>query len=152
MACLAAYVRGRTGSTCSRRCLLPQGAPERMTADLQLFGYLRFRVLAGAQQGAGLFEIVRGQGFRSAPDPAALARGLQPGGDTLAQEIALKFRQRGKQMEGQFAAGRRGVDILGEGLQFDTTLMEQGHDVDKLAERPRQAIQLPDNNHVALAR
>jgi len=55
-------------------------------------------------------------------------------------------------MEGQFAAGRRGVDILGEGLQFDTTLMEQGHGVDKLAERTRQAVQLPDNDHVTLPR
>src|SRR5215475_7219875 len=55
-------------------------------------------------------------------------------------------------MERQFAARRRGVDILGERMQFDTTLMEQGHGVDKLAERTRQAVQLPDNDHVALAR
>src|SRR5262249_13129656 len=32
------------------------------------------------------------------------------------------------------------------------TLMEQGHGVDKLAERTRQAVQLPDNDHVALPR
>ena len=77
---------------------------------------------------------------------------MQPGVDALAQEIALEFRQCGKQMERQFATRRRGVDVLGEGLQFDATLMEQGHGVDKLAERTRQAVQLPDNNHVALAR
>ena len=80
---------------------LPQGAPERMAADLELFGNLPFGVLTGAQQGAGLFQVIRGQGFRSAPDTATLARGVQPGGDTLAQEIALEFRQRGKQMERQ---------------------------------------------------
>src|SRR5882672_12447329 len=107
---------------------LPQGAPERMAADLELFGNLPFGVLTGAQQGAGLFQIVSGQGFWSAPDTAA-----------LAQEIALEFRQRGKQMERQCAAGRRGVDMLGEGMQCDTTRMEQGRGVEKLAERTRQA-------------
>ena len=55
-------------------------------------------------------------------------------------------------MERQFAAGGRGVDVLGEGMQLDTTLMEQGHGVDKLAERTRQAIELPDKDHVALPR
>jgi len=131
---------------------LPQGAPERMAAALELFGNLPFGVLTGAQQGAGLFQIVSGQGFGSAPDTAALARGLQPGVDALAQEIALEFRQRGKQMERQCAAGRRGVEMLGEGMQCDTTLMEQGGGVDKLAERTRQAVQLPDNDHVTLPR
>jgi hypothetical protein len=63
-----------------------------MTADLQLFGHLHFGVLAGAQQGTGLFQVISRQGFRSAPDTAALARGFEPGGDALAQEIALEFR------------------------------------------------------------
>src|SRR6266487_4341190 len=66
-------------------------------------------------KGAGLFQIVSGQGFWSAPDTAALARGVQPGVAALAQEIALEFRQRCTQMDRQCAAGRRGVDILGEG-------------------------------------
>src|SRR5215510_9146526 len=152
MAGSAACVRDRTGSACSRRRLLRQGAPKRMAADLQLFGHLHFGVLARAQQGAGLFQVVSGQGFRSAPDTAALARGFEPGGDALVQKITLEFRQRGKQMECQFAAGRRGVDVLGEGLQFDATLMEQGHGVDKLTERTRQAVQLPNYNDVTLPR
>src|SRR6266446_6505028 len=149
---LSRWFEGSDGSAYSRRRLLRQGAPERMAADLQLFGHRHFGVLARAQQGAGLFQVFRAQGFRSAPDTAALTRGLQPGGDTLAQKIAFEFRQRGKQMERQCAAGRRGVDVLGEGLQFDITLMEQGHGVDKLAERTRQAVQLPDNDHVTLPR
>ena len=35
-------------------------------------------------------------------------------------------------MEHHYAAGRRGIDVLGERLPFDTTLMEQGYHVDKL--------------------
>ena len=91
MVCAADYLRGRNGSACSQRCPLRQGAPERMAADLQLFGHFHFGVRAGAQQGTGFFQVVSGQGFRSAPDMAALARGLQPGVGALAQEIALEL-------------------------------------------------------------
>src|SRR5262249_57661227 len=150
MAGSAACLRDRTGSACSRRRLLRQGAPKRMSADLQLFGLLHFGVLARAQQGAGLFQVVSGQGLRSAPDTAALARGFEPGGDALVQKITFEFRKRGKQMECQFAAGRRGVDVFGEGLQFDAPLMEQGHGVDRLTDRTRQAVHLPTNNYLPL--
>jgi putative transposase len=44
-----------------------------MAADLQLFSHLHFGVLARAQQGAGLFQVISGQGFRSVPDSEAHA-------------------------------------------------------------------------------
>ena len=123
-----------------------------MTADLKLLSDLPLGVIARAQQGARLFQVIRSEGFGSAPDPSALPRGLQPRVDPLAQEVALKFRQRREQMERQLAGGRRRIDVLGEGMQFNTSLVEQHRGVDELTERTRQAVELPDNDNIPLPR
>jgi hypothetical protein len=54
-------------------------------------------------------------------------------------------------MKGQLADWRRGVDVLREGMPLDASRVEQNGRVDKLAEGPCQAIQLPDDDDVALA-
>jgi hypothetical protein len=87
-----------------------------VAADLKFLGDLHLGVFARAQQGAGFFQVVIGQGFGPASDTAAPPGGLKPGIDTLAQDIALEFCQRREQMEGQLAARRCGVDVLGEGM------------------------------------
>ena len=66
-----------------------------MAADFKFLGDLHLGVIAGAQKGAGLFQIVIIQRFGSAADTAASPGSLQPSIDALAQDIALEFRQRG---------------------------------------------------------
>jgi hypothetical protein len=53
-------------------------------------------------------------------------------------------------MEGQFSAWRRGVDVFRKRAKFHTTLVKQNRRVDELPQRARQAVQLPDDHHVAL--
>jgi hypothetical protein len=67
-----------------------------------------------------------------APSFSALAchqrprlRGLEPGVNPLARDVALKFRQGGEDMEGQLAARRCRVDVSRERVQFDTRTLRK---------------------------
>jgi hypothetical protein len=57
-----------------------------VAADLKFLGDLDLGVFAGAQQGAGFFQIIILQSFGPAPDTAAPPRGLGPGIDALTQD------------------------------------------------------------------
>ena len=54
-------------------------------------------------------------------------------------------------MKGELAARSRGVDVLRKGMKFDAALVQEDGRVDELAKGAGQAIQLPDNDDVALA-
>ena len=122
-----------------------------MAADLQFFGYLDFGVIARTQQRPRFFQIRFAKRFRSASDPSPPTGGLKTGDDPLAQYVAFELGEGGEDMKRQLATRRGGVNVLGEGMQFDPTLIKHDGGVDQLSERPRQAVELPDDDDIAFA-
>jgi hypothetical protein len=123
-----------------------------MPPDAKLGGNFGLGVVAGAEQGAGLFQVGFGEGFRPAADTASAAGSLQPGIDALPQDVPLELAKGSKQVKGQLAGRRRGVDVLGQRMQFDAALVQHGRGVKQLPEGTGQPVQLPDDHYIALAR
>jgi hypothetical protein len=70
---------------------------------------------------------------------------------TLPNEITLELRQRPKHVKHQFATARGRIKALLETLEADTPLRQVRNDLDEMAERAPEAVQLPDHQHVAFA-
>jgi hypothetical protein len=75
-----------------------------MATDTEVFRDLNPAVIAGAQQGTGLFQISLSKRPGPPPDTPSFARGFETGVDPLTQDVALEFRQGGEDVEGQFGA------------------------------------------------
>ena len=84
----------------------------------------------------------------SASDAATRASGAETGQGAFADQIAFKLRQRAEDMKDQLSAGGRGVDLLGERLKTDPTLVERADGFEKMGEGTAQPIQAPDDEHV----
>ena len=97
--------------------------------------------------------------FDSANLPAALPsaspRGLEPGHSAFADQLPLELGQRREDAEHEAAARGRGVDLralAGEHPQAHAAGRQVLHGVDQVGEVPAEAVELPDDEHVALSR
>jgi hypothetical protein len=54
-------------------------------------------------------------------------------------------------MKDEAAAGRRGVDRLGNGAEPDAAFFERRYRIDEMWQRAAEAIQFPDDQHVTIA-
>jgi hypothetical protein len=69
----------------------------------------------------------------------------------LPDEVALELGQRPKHVEHQCATARCGIEVFLETLEADATLREVGDHLDEMAEGPSEAIEFPNQQHIALA-
>ena len=104
-----------------------------MAAHFKVFCDLNLGVVPGAQQCSRLFQIRLAERLWPSAYTSTEARCLKASIDPLAQKIALKFRQGSKEMKSQLTAWGRGVDLFGQGMQLDATLIEQNRGVNELA-------------------
>jgi hypothetical protein len=95
--------------------------------------------------------------LRQAKGPAALAaagaRRLQARHGAFADQLPLKFRQGRENPEDQLAARRRGVDggaLTRQDFQPDAALRELVGGIDQMFEVASQAVELPDNECIAV--
>jgi hypothetical protein len=91
-----------------------------------------------------------GEPSRAPAEAAPRARRGQARVGPLANEVALELGQRPKHMEHQFATARRGVEVFLETLETNATLREVGDHLDEMAEGSPEAIEFPNQQHIAL--
>jgi hypothetical protein len=91
---------------------------------------------------------------QAARPPAFLAFALcfgESGGCALADQGALEFGDCAQHVKDQHSARRRGVDCIREGDEAYAPSLQVFGGFDKLLERPRQPVEFPDNERIALA-
>jgi hypothetical protein len=69
----------------------------------------------------------------------------------LLDEVAFELRQRPKHVKHQFATAGCRIEVFLETLEANTPLRQVRDDLDEMAERAPEAVQLPDQEHVAFA-
>jgi hypothetical protein len=124
-------------------------AVDRGPADPKGGGDRRHRVLPRAVHFPGHLELVSAQHGWSAAVAAAGSGGGQPGVGPFADEVAFELGQGGEDMEDELAAGGGGVDRLLEAAEPDPAVGQAGDGVDQMAQRPAQAVELPDDQGIA---
>jgi hypothetical protein len=72
-----------------------------VAAYLKVFGNLDFRVVARTKQCMGLLQIRLAERLGPLAHTSPAARSFETGIDPLPQYVALKLRERGKEVKGQ---------------------------------------------------
>lgn len=85
----------------------------------------------------------------SAATAVASACGDEPGLGVLTDQVPFKLRQRAEHVEDQFAAAGGRVDVLLETFEPHAPLGQGRDDLDQMPQRPPQAVELPNDEHVA---
>jgi hypothetical protein len=88
--------------------------------------------------------------------PAALstasARCRETSHRAFADEVALELGQRAEHVEDEPAATCRRVDALVQGPEADPAQLKRVHGLDQVSKRTAEPVELPHDDHVALAR
>jgi len=69
----------------------------------------------------------------------------------LADQAVLELGERAKEVKDQPTTAAVGVDGFGERSEADAALVKVVDDLDQVLQRPREAVELPDHQRVALA-
>jgi hypothetical protein len=94
--------------------------------------------------------LLRGHFRLTAEFHAPTLRGLHSGAGPFADEAALQLGQYADHLPHGPACRRLGVDLLGEGTEFDAALLEVVEHGDQVAQAAAQAVKFPDNERVAV--
>lgn len=86
---------------------------------------------------------------RPATGPSSSPRRRQSGPCPLADQLALELGESTEDMEDEFSAAGRGVNLLGQAPEADPPLRERVHQLDQVRERPSEPVKSPDDEHVA---
>ena len=78
--------------------------------------------------------------------------GRKASAGAFLDEVAFELAERPKEVEHQPAAGRGGVDCLGEGAEADAPLLQRRNSFDQVRQRAAEPIQFPDDQHITVAR
>ena len=69
---------------------------------------------------------------------------------SLPYDIPFKLSQRSKDVKDQFSSGCGGVDILGDALEADVSVVQAGDGLDEMVEGTAEPVEPPDDQGVAL--
>ncbi len=83
-----------------------------------------------------------GDDWLASASSASRDSGDQSGASSLADQMPFELGKRAKHVEGETAAGRRGVDRPGQGSQAGAVLFQLVYGLDQMRERTREAIKL----------
>ena len=108
-------------------------AVEGCSADADDFGDGFHGVLTAGVHLLGDGEFVGRQGRWSAADASSGSCGGEAGHGAVADEVAFELGEGTEQMEDELAAGRGGVDVLGERPESDLAIRECGDGFDEVA-------------------
>ena len=114
-------------------------------------GHVAHRQLALFHQRARRGDVACLERRRASALASAAACLGEAGGGAFADQGALELRDRSEHMEHQHAAWRGGVDALGQRHQPDAAFLELLGRRDQLLQRPGEPVELPHDQHVALA-
>jgi hypothetical protein len=117
--------------------------------DFEKVGHL-LPVLALVDQLPGVGNLLRGHFRLTSEFHAPALRGLHSGAGPFADEAALQLGQYADHLPHGPACRRLGVDLLGEGTEFDAALLEVVEHGDQVAQAAAQAVKFPDNERVAV--
>ena len=98
-----------------------------------------------------LLCVVEGSGPRVPTSSTSGPRCREPCLCPLADDVALELGEGGEDVEDQLPAAGGRVDLLGEALEADPSLLELADRLDQVGERSSEAIELPDHERVAAA-
>ena len=133
--------------------LRPDITVERDGLDVEFCGEFGNRGIAALHSGLGKTNLSLGEGkLAAAPSPPG-AGGLKPGQCTLADQFALELRQGSEDAEDKAAGRGCRVDLCAlarQHAQADPTLRELLHNTDEMVQVPPEAIELPDDQGIAL--
>lgn len=102
--------------------------------------------LSSRREGACQLQLLRIGKLLCAPAQAApRSRRHQPSVGALPNHVALELGLRAEEVEDELAPWRRGADLLGEGLEADPTLGQDGDGLDRVFQRAAEAIEPPDD-------
>jgi len=94
-------------------------------------------------------HLFRRQPAWAPAQPAPGAGCAQPCHSAVADQVPLELGQGREDMKLEFAHRAGGVDALIEAAEADLALLQLFHPLDKVLERPAQAVQAPDDQCVA---
>ena len=96
--------------------------------------------------------LLRGELGAASPDVAFLTGGIDSGLGAFPQHGALELREGPHHLHHHSAGRSRRVDRLGQATESRSGFPELLHDREHIAQRARQPIQLPDNDHITSAK
>ena len=135
-------------ATRPQRIGLFQVAVERRLRDPHQPADLGDAVLLVVVERDGMPALFGIEQLRPAAFAAACPRRGEPGLGPLADQRALELGQRRKQVEGELAVDRRGVDPLGQGAEFDTAILQRTDQHDQVGHRPAEPVEPPDHQMI----
>jgi hypothetical protein len=101
--------------------------------------------------GAGTVELLAGDDTLTPAFPTACCGRCKTSTGALLYQVALELTQCTEQVEDQSSARRRCVDRLRHGAEPDSTYRQRRHCLDQMWQRAAKAVELPDDQHVAVA-
>lgn len=101
------------------------------------------------KQGFGGGQFLGAKTLRTSALLATRSRSLKTGAGALANEGALEFGERTKQVKHQTATGACCIDMLSQRTQRNVTSLEVLNSLDELAHGACEAIKLPDHEGIA---
>jgi hypothetical protein len=68
---------------------------------------------------------------------------------SLPYDIPFKLSKRSKDVKDQFSSGCGGVDVLGDALEADVSVVQAGDGLDEVVEGSSEPVEPPDDQGVA---
>ena len=96
-------------------------------------------------------DLLRVESGGTSAFPASCPGGFEAGAGAFADQVAFELRQRTEDVEHERAAGRAGVDRLGQRAELHSPLVEYRHQIDQVLHAPAEPVELPHDDGVALA-
>ena len=152
--CQAALSVENALPVCSQLSLRADVAIEGDRLDVEFLGEFGNRGIAALHGGLGKSNLGLGEGKLAATLPSPGAGGLESGDGAFADQFTLEFRQGGEDAEDEAAGRGCRVDLRALARQYtqaDPTLRELLHDTHEMVQVAPKAIQLPDDQGIALA-
>ena len=116
--------------------------------DTETAGNLRHVVLPVSHERAGHREVTRRE-LRLAPSDAPTAAcSPEPCPRALLNQVALKLRQGGEEVEDEPTGWRVRLDALREGHEPYPPPLQVAHDPHQISERAAKAIESPDHQDI----
>ena len=101
--------------------------------------------------GAGTVELLAGDDTLTPAFPTTCCGRCKTSAGALLYQVALELTQCTEQVEDQPSARRRCVDRLRQGAEPNSAYRQLRHCLDQMWQRAAKAVELPDDQHVAVA-
>ena len=128
--------------------MLDEVAVEGCSADAYDLGDRFHGVLSAGVQLSGDGEFVGREDGWSSADASSGSCGGEAGDGAVADEVAFELGEGAEEVEHEFAAGGRCVDVLGERSEPDLVFGEGSYGFDEVAQGSAEPVESPHDERV----